>query len=316
MRSTALLVTFIIAGLAVCSGSGASPLIVVYTGGMDEFATMLAGLIEEEDSISAEVLILASPEEVRYASAMPNMGCILMFTDHKDELIGLDGTLSGFFQAGGGLVGMTEVCNMASAGKLATEVFPVHGNFTAKPAPGRRRACTYVLSDDLEIAEGLPDTFDILTLGLYISADSDGNPLEIAGDHAVVFDDLETGSPLVIAHQSEMGGRSVAMPGIMVVASKRVDVYYGNLFLDHNFTTLLVNSVAWAMGNSRLASVGEEIEGKLDEWKALQEDLEAKAEAADKERSTSRTVKLIAAWTAGMAACALIVFKMVLPVQE
>lgn len=309
------LVLLTIAASALCAESEASPTVVVYGGGEDEFASMLAELVEASDRLDAKALMVNSPEAVRLAAAMPNVGCILIYADHRNDLLYLPPALVAFFEGGGGLVGMTEVCNEPSAEELATEVFPIHGNHTVKPAPGTKRAFTYALDEEMAIAEGLPKAFDVLTLGTYASVDLEGNLLEIPGDHRVVYRDSETGVPLIVADESEKGGRSVSVPGIMVVSNQRVDVYYGNLFTDGNFTTLLTNSIAWAMGNSRFTRLDGNVDEKVEEFKGIQEDLRARADEAENDRRTRRTYMLAGFWALGLTVCAAILLKLVLPPQ-
>jgi hypothetical protein len=311
-----LISLLILTASALCYESEARPIIVVYGGGEDEFATMLAELVEGEDRVDAEMLVVGSPEAVGLAAAMPNVACILIYADHKDDLLFLPEPLTAFFEGGGGLVGMTEVCNQPSAEELATDVFPVHGNHTLKTPPGTKRAFTYVLDQNMEIAEGLPETFEILGMGTYTSVDSEGDPLEVPGAHSVVYRDSLTDVPLLVAHQSGKGGRSVAMPGIHVVKNQRVDVYYGNLFLNENFTKLLVNSILWAMGNSRFAQLEQTIDDKVDEFNHIQEELKSRAGTAAKERGTRRTYSLAVAWAVGLVACGTILIKVVLSPQE
>jgi hypothetical protein len=289
----------------------AEPVVVVYGGGDDEVTEMFADLIEER--VDADVMIVTSPEAVRLASALPNIACIMIYADHRDDLVGLPESLPSFFLAGGGLVGMTEVCYEPSGEELSEEVFPIYGNTTIRPP---KRVFTYTLDNDVELADGLPGSFDILSIGTYASVDDAGAPLDVPGDQKVVYRDSLSGVPLVVAHESEMGGRSVSIPGIMVVKNQRVDVYYGNLFLNENFNQLLINSIEWAMGNSRFTRLEETLDEKVDEYKSIQEELRIAAEGARENRKTQRTYSLLIFWAVGLIACGLILVKMVLVRQE
>jgi len=297
-----------------CYRSAAMPVVVVYGGGEDELASMLVELIESEERIDAEVLVVNSPEAVRLSAAMPDLACILIYADHRDDLVELPEPLTAFFEGGGGLVGLREVCSLPAAEELSMEVFPVHGNHTLRLS-GSTRAFLYRVGEGMEITEGLPESFEVLSLGTYVSVDSDGDPIQIPGNHRTVYRDAETGSPLVVAHESENGGRSVALPGIMVVSNERVDVYYGNLFLDGNFTTLIANSVVWAMGNSRFEAMEQDLQQEIDEFNAIQEELRSEAESAEGERRTRRLYYLVGFWAGGLVVCGLILFRLVLPPQ-
>ncbi len=315
-RTLLLLASLTLVVCALCGPSGARPTVLVYTGGEDQLASMLAELVQAEQELGAETLIVTSPEAVSLACAMPSIACILIYADHRNDLLYLPLALVAFFEGGGGLVGLREVCYEPSAAEMAIDVFPIHGNQTTAPPAGTKRAFTYVLDRGMEIAEGLPEAFDVLSLGTYTSVDSEGNLLEIPGDHRVVYRDLRIGVPLVVAHESKRGGRSVAMPGIMVVSNQRVDVYYGNLFRDENFTRLLTNSIAWAMGNSRFAHLEEVLEDKIREFSSIQNERRTQADQARKERRIRRTYALIAFWAVGLAACGGILVKLILPAQD
>jgi hypothetical protein len=297
----------VLIGLAFSCEGLAKPVVVVYGGGNDEFTDMFAELIE--DRVDAEVMIVTSPEAVRLASALPNIACIMIYADHRDDLVGLPESLPAFFLAGGGLVGMTEVCYEPSAEELSEEVFPIHGNETIRPP---KRVFTYVLDENMEITEGLPESFDVLSIGTYASVDDEGTPLDVPGDQKVVYRDSLSGVPLVVSHESEAGGRSVAIPGIMVVSNQRVDVYYGNLFLNENFNQLLINSIEWTIGNSRYTRLEQELDEKINEFNRIQEDLRTAAEDTKDERRTRRIYYLLVFWAVGLVVCGLILYKLVL----
>jgi hypothetical protein len=310
-KSIVIVALAVLIGLAFSGECLAKPIVVVFGGGDDEFTEMFAELIEER--VDAEVLIVTSPEAVRLASALPNTACIMIYADHRDDLVGLPDSLPAFFLAGGGLIGMTEVCNQPSAEELSIEVFPIRGNHIIRPP---KRVFTYALDNNMEISDGLPESFDILSIGTYTSVDAEGTLIEVPGDHKVVYRDSESGVPLVVAYENEVGGRAVAFPGIMVVKNQRVDVYYGNLFLNENFNTLLINSIEWAMGNSRLTRMEEVLVEKVNEFNSIQEELKIAAEETRERRRARRMYSLMIFWAVGLIVCGLILVKMVLVPQE
>ncbi len=274
-------------------------------------------MIESDDRLTSRVMAVRSLEEVVLAAAMPATQCIVIYADHKDYVFGLESTLVPFFEEGGGLVGFTEACYEPSARGLATEVFPVFGNSSNKELTMKeRRTRTYILQEQSIVSRGLPDSFRILSMGTYLSADRDGKHLRVPGDYAVVYRDNATGCPLVITHQSAGGGRSVAFPGIMLAAVPRLDVYYGNLVLDENFVTLFTNSVVWAAENARIKRVEEGLKQAMDEYESQLQQLKEEAEDARRSRTTSRMLLLLLLWAAGLASSGVVARRVILSPAE
>lgn len=301
----------------ISAQSEVNPVIVVYGGGQSEFAEMLATLIEEDDSVDSEVMVVYSRQSVALAAALPTTKCIIMYADHRDYISGLWSALVPFFEEGGGLIGMTELCYMSSAGTLATEVFPIFGNSShVVTSPRETRKRTYVLEDQTEISEDLPDEFDVLSMGTYLSADEGGNHVRVPGDYQVAYRDKVTGSPLVALHESERGGRSVALPGLMLVTIPRLDVYYGNLISDQAFVDLFMNCVRWASGNSRIEAVEGQLGETISEYEEGRQDLKESAEQSDKESRNRRLMTLVVLWAIGLVACAVVVKKWLLAPLE
>lgn len=290
-----------------------NPRIVVYAGGNRELTDMLAGLIENDTRIEAHTLTVSTPQAVSLAAALPNIKCLVIYADNWAHLTDLDQTLIPFFREGGGLVGLTEACFEPSAGALAQRVFPVNANATEKElSPRERRTRTYVLEEGMDIASGLPDSFEVLSMGTYYCADEDGEYLEIPGDHTVVYSDAQVGCPLLVTHESSRGGRSVALPGIMVVNVPRVDVYYGNLARDENFVRLFTNSVLWASTNTRSQFVESDLEQGIEDTKERYEELKEDAERSREKREARRLATLAALWGLGIAFCVAVVWKLML----
>ncbi len=311
-RLRALIVSLILL-LNLCTISAQSevePVIVVYGGGQSEFAEMLATLIEEDGSVEGEVMVVYSRQSVELAAALPTTKCIVMYADHRNYISGLWSALVPFFKEGGGLVGMTELCYMPSAGTLATEVFPVFGNSSdVVTSPRETRTRTYVLEEETEVNAGLPDQFDVLSMGTYLSADEGGDHVRVPGDYQVAYRDEVTGCPLVAVHESERGGRSVALPGIMVVTVPRLDVYYGNLISDQAFVDLFMNCVSWASENSRIEAVEGELTETISEYEESRQDMKDSADESDRERRNRRLMTLVVLWAIGLVACAVAVKK-------
>jgi hypothetical protein len=142
--------------------------------------------------------------------------------------------------------------------------------------------------------------------------------MDVHSDYTVPYRDQETGSPLVLAYQNEKGGRSVALPGIWVIPSERLDVYYGKLVEEPNFVQLFTNSVLWAAkGSSRYEEVQQDLDQKIMDAETRQDRLKEEADEARREEKTRRQVILAVLWAAGLVGCAVIAKKMVLvPVEE
>jgi hypothetical protein len=290
------------------------PVVVVYAGGDMVLANMLVDLIEDDPRIDSDVDIVNSAGALAMSTALPTTECIVVYSNHKDQLVGLGTPLANFLQEGGGLVGLTEVGYEPSAGNLATEVFPVFGNVSiVRRSLREKRSRTYILNQAGDITLGLPETFDLISMGTYYSGDEEDNYLEITGGHEVVYRDGETGSPLVVSYEAGKGGRSVALPGVMVVKQDRVDVYYGNLLSDDNFVRLFTNSVYWAAkGSQRYPEVSANLSQKIADAETRYERAGEEADRAKREALTQRTMVLGAIWAVGLVGCGIIVWKVIL----
>jgi len=312
------LVVFLFA-CSIAQGEGdPEPNIIIFTAGDPVFAGMLADLITQDDRIDSEVEVVSNPEVIIMASLLPNTECIVIYSDHKDQVNGLYTSLSLYLQQGGGLVGMREVCYEPSALELAEEVFPVFANDSNRnPNSKGKRARTYIMENQHEVTSGLPETFDLLSMGTYISADDDGNYLPVPGDYEIVYRDEVSNSPLLVTHESEKGGRSVSMPGIWCVNNQRVDVYYGNLVAEDNFVRLFTNSVLWAAkGSTRYDTISTNLTAKLENSDQEKDELRRRAEEADKDRANQRLILLIIVWGTGIVVCVLVIWKLVLAPVE
>jgi hypothetical protein len=310
----ATLVFVLVAAPAVFSESTVEPTIIVYSGTDSGFAEMLAQLILEDTRIDSQVRIVTTADIIALASSLPQTECIIIYTANKVEVEGLENNLVSYFEQGGGLIGMREICSVAAVGEVAMDVFPVYGNGSVTQLnPRELRVRNHTKGDSTDINEGLPERFPLLSMGTYFSVDSDDNYLPVPGDYLVPFRDEQTGSPLVIAHENENGGRSVAFPGVWVIPSSRLDVYYGNLVADENFVKLFTNSVLWASkGSSRFTEVQKDLDEKIEDAKGKQERLKEEAEQARKREETQRLLMLIGVWVVGLIICAVVVLKLVL----
>ena len=116
-----------------------------------------------------------------------------------------------------------------------------------------------------------------------------------------------------MAYENDNGGRSVAFPGVWVIPSSRLDVYYGNLVADENFGKLFTNSVLWAAkGSTRFTEVQKDLDEKIEDAKGKQERLKEEAEQARKREETQRLLMLVGVWVVGLIICAVVVLKLVL----
>jgi hypothetical protein len=156
-------------------------------------------------------------------------------------------------------------------------------------------------------------------MGTYFSADDGGGYLEVPGDWSVLYRDGETSSPQVVAYEGEGegGGRSVAFPGIWVVGTPRLAIYYGNLAANEAFVTLFTRSVRWAMESGRYAEWSGQWSDRLRELDDGREELAGEAAERGRERSSRRIYTLVAAWGVGLLVSALVSWRFILsPGQE
>lgn len=312
-----LLVAFLVVSFSPALGENGElkPVILVYTGNDPGFAEMLGDVIEADDAIASEVQVVETPDILSVAAALPQTECIIVYASNQAEMEGLEDPLIAFFEQGGGLIGMRDICYEPYAADLAVEVFPTHANDSVQQlSPRETRARTYVLEEDSEITSGLPEQFPLLSMGTYFSADSEGNYLEIRDvEYEVAYVDQETGSPLVLAYVNEHGGRSVALPGIWTIPNARVDIYYGNLLQDENFVNLFSNMVLWAAkGSSRFPGIQPDLQEKIEEAKGRADRLKEEAEEARRRENTRQLIFLVAIWAGGLLVCGVIIKKMIL----
>jgi len=69
------------------------PVIVVYSGTDTAIAQALASLIEQDARFDGETLVVSSPSAVTLATLLPTTQCIVVYSDHRDHLAGLETTL-------------------------------------------------------------------------------------------------------------------------------------------------------------------------------------------------------------------------------
>jgi len=321
MRRSFAFVLLALLALAVSARAetNVTPTILVYSGTDSGFAKMLAALIQQDDRIDAKVEVVTTPDVLSIATALPQTECVVVYISNRAEIEGLEAPLASFFEVGGGLVGMRDVCYKSTAGRLATDVFPIYGNKSVQQySPREKRARTYIQSDVTEINKDVPESFELISMGTYYSSDAQGSYLKVPGDYSVLYKDNETGSPLVVAYQNEEGGRSVALPGIWIVSSPRVDIYYGHLVEDQNFARLFTNSVLWAaQGSSHFSNVKKDLSTKIEEAKTRQQRLKEQAEEAEKRQNLRRVLLLSGLWIVGLLTCGIIVKKLILaPIES
>jgi len=312
--------TISLAGVAYAQG--VKPTILVYSGTDPGFAKMMAEMITNDGRIDADVQVVLSSDILTLATVLPQTQCIVIYASNKAEIEGLHQPLESFFADGGGVIGMKEPCYVSSGQELAKDVFPTYANVSLLSNP-RSRVRTYTVDQRSEINSGLPDTFQLPSMGIYLCGDKKKQYLphceaRLPQGTTILYRDQETGAPLVVAYQNENGGRSVGFTGVSVVSSPRVDIYYGKLVSDQNFAKLFLNSVVWAsQGSSRFSRMSANLSEMLQEAKERQQRLKEESQQASKRRATQRVFLLVVFWILGLAACAVIVKKAILiPIEE
>lgn len=316
MRRLSIFVLLLLLALTISvrAEMNVTPTILVYSGTDPGFAQMLANLIQQDGRIGGDVEVITTADVLAVATALPQTECVVIYSSNRAEIESLEVPLTNFFEAGGGLVGMRDVCYQSSAGGLATDVFPVYGNKSVQQySPREKRARTYTQSEAGEINLGLPDRFELISMGMYYSSNTEGNYLKVPGGYSIPYRDEEIGAPLVVAYENDEGGRSVGLPGIWVVSSPRVDIYYGNLVQDQNFVRLFTNSVLWAAkGSSHFPNVQKDLQGKIEEAKTKQQRLKEEAKKAEKRQNLRRVLLLTGLWAAGLLACGIIIKRLIM----
>ena len=307
---------------AMAHAQGVKPTILVYSGTDPGFATMMAEMIASDERIDANVQVVLSSDILTLATVLPQTQCIIIYASNKAEVEGLQQPLESFFDDGGGLIGMKEPCYVSSGQELAKEVFPTFANVSLLSSP-RNRVRTYTVDQRNDINSGLPDTFQLPSMGIYLCGDKKKQYLanceaSLPQGATILYRDQETGAPLVVAYQNENGGRSVGFTGVSVVSSPRVDIYYGKLVADENFTKLFLNSVVWAsQGSSRFSRISANLSETLQEAKERQQRLKEESQQASRRRATQRLALLVVFWILGLAACVVILKKAILlPLEE
>jgi hypothetical protein len=214
-------------------------------------------------------------------------------------------------------VGLGACCSM-DLEPLATTIFPVRGNATGRGGNvGDDFGNEYVLSDPMEeISGGLPESF-IITQEMFIYRSGAGGPIEPAvgaGTLNVVYRDAKTGAPLLVAYESEFGGRSVAFPGCYVFSVERLPFYWGKLVENEEFRTLLKQSITWAMdGSGRFADLHPSIEARLMEEEASRQAVIDAGEDAQARARSNRLLVLVGLWAVALVFQAFLVIKVIVP---
>lgn len=123
-----------------------------------------------------------------------------------------------------------------------------------------------------------------------------------------------TGIPLVVAMESEWGGRTVSLPGCYVVDYDRLPFYWVRLVENEEFRELLKRSVVWAMaGNGRFDRLYPSVEERLEEERArLDSVIEAGADLRAGE-AQRRVMVIVAVWTIAVLFQGYLVVRFILP---
>ncbi|MBU7004424.1 MAG: hypothetical protein HXS50_02570, partial [Theionarchaea archaeon] len=81
--------------------------------------------------------------------------------------------------------------------------------------------------------------------------------------------------------------------------------HYEKLLSQSEFSTLIIDSYAWAIeGNSRFNTYSETYEEVMEEGQRQRDDLIARAEERNRSRKNSRTLMLLVFWILGLSAIA------------
>jgi hypothetical protein len=293
------------------------PYVAVYGGRLPEYAAALASIIEETGT---RAIVADTDSVLRGLAGLPQAKCILIAALNPSDFVFLrefSPALEQYFKEGGSFVGLGACCSM-DLEPLAKTIFPIRGNATERGGRiGEDFGNQYVLSDPLEeISGGLPESMVITQEKLTYRAGKEGpiDPAVADGTLRVVYREVNTGAPLLVAYESEFGGRSVAFTGCYVVSVERLPFYWGNLVAKEEFRTLLRQSIIWAMeGSGRFADLHPSIEARLGEEVASLQDVAEAGEEARSRASRNRLLLVAGLWAVALVFQGFLVVKVILP---
>jgi len=230
------------------SEAGPEPVILVYAVDLPNLTSFVAGLLRGDERSVERVLLVNTTDSLSTSLLFPNVRVAIMFGQTPSAVLGLESVVLSYFREGGGAVGFHEFAN-AENGALGTEVFPLFGNVSRLGTFSKGYLVQRLVREDLlSINEDLPPTLVFKDPEIVLNLDRKvgrcSNITTSKGSYYVLYRETAYGAPYVVAYLAD--GCSVTFAGGDIDDSKRNKLkYFGNLFLDANFTTLFLNSVDW-----------------------------------------------------------------------
>jgi hypothetical protein len=284
------------------------PIVLIYGGQMPELAEGVKDILSESSTDGEEFIVLTDPYKTMSMLGLPNMRCLILTPVSSNDLIFLVDPVIGYFENGGSAIGFHGSSWQNTLGDMARNVFPIYGNSTGI---GARKAGLsvneYVKNESIGgIGNSLPAAFDLVGQFFAAPKNKAKELVELVppdGTKTVLYRDKKSEAPLVVAYEGGGGGRSVAFAGLFVRNNPTTGNHYEKLLSQPEFSTLLLDSYAWAVeGNSRFNAYSETYEGVMEEGRKHKEDLIARAEEREKSRSSRRNLMLAAFWVLGIVA--------------
>jgi len=317
--SFSLIVVLVVASLPVIPAADNGeyvPLVVVYPGEMEEMAGWGQGILDllSNSSSGGEHFLLATDSGMLASLlALPNVRCVIIASMNGKDVASVADALLSYYNAGGSAIGIQSCCSVAAVGELARTMFPVFGNTSGKfVIKNGRWVNEYIRDQGLPAFDDLPDSFDLPGQFFLYPGDSSRKLVEqktLEGETTVLFREKKTQAPLVIAHTGPKGGRTVSLPGCMVIHVERVSNYYGNMLGHPLFRKLLVDSFRWVSeSNTRFEKYEQTFAADLQERKEQRSQLLDEVERGRRMKKTKRLLFLAVSWGIGLSVISCVVY--------
>jgi hypothetical protein len=301
--------------LAVEASDLDEPLVLVYSGSMVEWASAICEILNEDDRITGECLVVPDRDLLSTMLFLPRVQGLILAPVAARDIKGVGDLAKDFFDQGGACVGFSPCTDIRSEVELASSVFPFFCNkSTGSERVGNRLVNTYVAREiEGEVADGLPTAFGLVSGGYLFATSPGGDVIEILPDEGtrrVFWEEEKTGAPLVIGYERPGTGRSVGFSGCRINEVSRSNTYFGALVDQEEFTTLLGNTIAWALGGSdRYSDLEDSWQSILQSEENRRAETVARATDAREDERTRRNLGLLGVWVLAGLACAISLWK-------
>ncbi len=282
------------------------PMLLVYCQGNTAYGAEVAGILQDDPRIEAEILVLTDPELVKTMLYFPYVKAVVaIFNYEKDE--GLGQHLERFFQRGGGIVGIGYAGHSTTTRNASRTVFALAGNYYAVGEYNAEQKAyqhhLYVASPH-EISQGMGNfTANTHKVIMFYNRTTGNlvNP-ELEGRLTVLYREPTYGAPVIVAYED--AGACVTFACFAGDALERAPTYFGRFTQQDGFKTLLRNSVIWVWAhesgaNDTRAEACSHFAARRDDMARVAEQTERLQRRA-KEAYILRSVLVIAMATLGV----------------